>query len=202
MIVTAAAGAMAAGATGWLGTLAGRALVAEVAPLPDAPPSGRPPVAWLIGGSAVLGALLAPHATVTQLGLGAFIVFALAAAWCSDILRGIVPDICTLGPLAAMLFISLAERQLAPLVSAVIVFVPFALAASFSKGRGMGWGDVKLAALGGAALGAQTALLAFAVASAASFAIHRITRARATHIAFAPYLAAAIGAGLMIGAVR
>ena len=195
------AGAVLFGAAGWLGTIAGAALVADVAPLSEGPPSGNPPVPWLIAGSAVLGALLAQHAVAAQLGLAALVVFALVAAWCSDVLRGIVPDICTLGPLAAILFIALIEHRPAPWISAFIVFAPFALSALLSKGRGMGWGDVKLAALGGAALGAQAALLAFAVASTAAVVVHRVAGGRGAPIAFAPYLAAAIGAGLMVGAL-
>jgi hypothetical protein len=65
--------------------------------------------------------------------------------------------------------------SLAPLLSGLFAFVPFAGLALFTRGHGMGWGDVKLAALG------RTA-----------------GRARQP-IAFGPYLAASIGAALAVG---
>ena len=198
-MLAALAGALILGAVGWLGAIAGGSLVAEIDPLPGSPPSSLPPVPWLIAGSAVLGALFTPHVGVTQMGLAALVVFSLVAAWCSDVLRGVVPDICTLGPLTAILLVAAVEHQVAPWISALIVFVPFSLSALLSNGRGMGWGDAKLAALGGAALGAQVALLAFAIASAVAVVVHRVTGARGVPIAFAPYLAAAIGAGLLAG---
>ena len=69
-----------------------------------------------------------------------------------------------------------------------------------SRGRGMGWGDAKLAALGGALLGAREAALAFMLAAVAAAVIAR--RAACARdiaprpIAFGPYLAAAIVAML------
>jgi prepilin signal peptidase PulO-like enzyme (type II secretory pathway) len=60
----------------------------------------------------------------------------------------------------------------------------------------MGWGDVKLAALGGALLGAQDATLAFLVAGGAAYVVaHRGKRA-GKPIAFGPYLAVSIVATL------
>lgn len=200
MLLAAIAGAACLGAAGWLGTIVAPLLVAEISSAADGPRPGTPPTAWLIGGSAVLGALLAPHAPAPQLGLVALVVFALAAAWCADVLSGIVPDICSLGPLAVLLFIGLVEHRWATWFSAFVLFVPFAGAALLSKGRGMGWGDVKLAALGGAALGAPVALLLFAFASAAAVIVNRVTGPTRVPIAFAPYLVAAIGVGLTLGA--
>ena len=75
------------------------------------------------------------------------------------------------------------------LVSALIVVVPFALAALLSRGRGMGWGDVKLAAVAGALLGASNALLALALAAFAAAVGARFRRdagAAPRPLAFAP----------------
>jgi len=65
----------------------------------------------------------------------------------------------------------------------------------------MGWGDVKLAALGGALVGMGGIALAVVLASAAAFAVG-VTGGRARRpIAFGPYLAASIGASLALGTV-
>jgi len=62
----------------------------------------------------------------------------------------------------------------------------------------MGWGDVKLAALGGAVLGVQTAILAAAGACLiATFVNVLQKRDKAQPIAFAPYLSSAIALGLL-----
>jgi prepilin signal peptidase PulO-like enzyme (type II secretory pathway) len=61
-----------------------------------------------------------------------------------------------------------------------------------TKGIGMGWGDVKLAALGGALLGMKDAMLAFAVVSIVAIVIAKIQRREKQPLAFAPYLATAI----------
>ncbi len=79
--------------------------------------------------------------------------------------------------------------------------MPFAFAAYLSRGRGMGWGDVKLAAVAGAMLGASNALLALALAAFAAAVAARLQKrtlvidgrgaAAATlarPVAFAPYL--------------
>jgi len=186
------------GAAAWIGTVAAPPLVADVARADDAPRPGRPPTPWLIGGSAALGGLLAPHSTLPQLTMATVLVFALVTAWSTDVLHGVVPDICTLGPLAVILSLALLHHTWTPLISALILFAPFAAAASLSKGLGMGWGDVKLATLGGAALGAPLALLLFAGASLVAVIVGRALRRGRAPIAFAPYLAAAIGMGLAV----
>jgi prepilin signal peptidase PulO-like enzyme (type II secretory pathway) len=82
--------------------------------------------------------------------------------------------------------------------SMLAAFLPFALAALLSKGRGMGWGDSKLAALGGAVLGLQLSLLTFAAACLALVAVGWIRNRRTEPMAFAPYLAVAIVFGLIL----
>jgi prepilin signal peptidase PulO-like enzyme (type II secretory pathway) len=62
----------------------------------------------------------------------------------------------------------------------------------------MGWGDVKLAALGGALLGMRGAVPAFIVAAIAVYAVARVSGGVRRPIAFGPYLAASIAAALSI----
>lgn len=177
-----------------------RAFCADIAPQDDGPPPGTPPYAPLAIGCAAIGALLvAGGAAPVALGIAAIVEFALVACWCSDTICGIVPDIFTLAPLTALLLFSLAERNWGVVISALIAFAPFAAAALVSRGYGMGWGDAKLVALCGAALGAPLAVFTLAMACAAAVVVHRLRGAACGPIAFAPYIAAATGIALPLG---
>jgi prepilin signal peptidase PulO-like enzyme (type II secretory pathway) len=173
------------------------AVCKNVVPFDDGPPPGRPPVTALIVGSAIVGLSLSMRgATAPSLVLVAIVMISLVACWYSDVRCGIVPDYFTVVPLAFWLLVSVAVHNYTPLVSAAIVFVPFAIAAVISKGRGMGWGDVKLVTLGAAILGLQTAVLAFGGACLIAVFVAMIRRRRTEPIAFAPYLAGSIAAAL------
>lgn len=198
MIVTVAA-AVFFGCIGVIALYVSRALCANIAPADDGPPAGNPPSIVLVAASAALGgAIVAVGATPLEIGIAAIVMFALVACWCSDALCGIVPDLFTLVPLAALLLFSIAQHDWWILISAIAVFVPFAAAALFSKGYGMGWGDAKLVAISGAALGAPLALLALSFACAAAVIVSRVAKARGP-IAFAPYIAAATALALPLG---
>lgn len=162
-------------------------------PFEDGPVPGEPPIAWILAGSAVVGALIATRGASSQhIVLYAIVLCALSAIWCTDARYGLVPDVFTLVPLAIILGVALVEQQPWPIASAVIAFVPFAAMALVSKGRGMGWGDVKLAMLGGAVLGGEAALLAFAAGSVVAVAHAYLLGQQSRVFAFAPYLAGAI----------
>jgi prepilin signal peptidase PulO-like enzyme (type II secretory pathway) len=180
-----------------------RMLCAEIEAVEDGPPAGKPPYVVLPAACALLGiALVTFGATPLQIGIAAIVIFSLVASWCSDTLCGIVPDAFTLLPLAALLVFAVAQRDWEMALSAVIVFVPFAIAALFTRGNGMGWGDAKLVALCGAALGAPLAFLALSAACAAAVVVHRLGGATRGPIAFAPYIAALAGAALPLGLVH
>lgn len=169
-------------------------------PLEDGPVPHEPPTRWIVAGAAVAGAFITAHAgSGAQLALLAIVIAALAAVWCTDARYGLVPDIFTLVPLGLILGIALFQKQPLLLASAAIPFVPFAAAAALSKGRGMGWGDVKLAALGGAVLGAQIALPAFGLCCVAAVIYARLKGRAGQPIAFAPFMATAIAAGIPLG---
>lgn len=195
-------GALFFGLVGYVGVLlAGTVKLDE--PLDGAPVPSEPPVAWIITGCVIIGAVLAARsASSQQVVLSAIVICALAAVWCTDVRHGIVPDAFTLGPLAVIFLVALLQKQPWPFVWAAVPFAPFAITALASKGRGMGWGDVKLAALGGATLGAETALLAFAAGCLVAVVYALIRGRRGTAIAFAPYMAAAIGVALPLGAFQ
>ncbi len=179
---------------------ASRAYCADIEPAEDGPAPGTPPYAVLGVAAAAIGALLvAVGATPLQLGIAAILTFALVACWCSDTLCGLVPDVFTLVPLAALLLFAFAHRDWEMAASATIAFAPFAAAAFFSRGYGMGWGDAKLVALCGAALGAPAAIFGLSLACGAAAIVHRLRGAGRSPIAFAPYIAAASGVILPLG---
>lgn len=186
-----------------VGVMLGNAVAETLPRFEDGPPVGTPPVAALVIASAVIGAIVATHsAAPAQLLLIAVVTTALVAAWCCDVRTGIVPDYFTLGPLGVMLAVGLWQHEWWLFLSAIVPFVPFAIAATFSRGLGMGWGDVKLVALGGAVLGAQLSLLAFALACLSAVAVAHFARHKRGAIAFAPYLVAAIGIAIPLGMLR
>ncbi len=185
------------GTIAFIGTQVSRAVCAGVAPATDGPAPGRPPEIVLVAAAAILGGVLVwQGASAAQLGIAVLVIFALVACWCSDLLCGFLPDYFTLVPLAALLVFALTQRNWGLIASALVVFVPFALAAGFSRGIGMGWGDAKLVAITGAALGAPLALFALMVASGAALIGHRIAGWPKRPIAFAPYIAAVTGLAL------
>jgi leader peptidase (prepilin peptidase)/N-methyltransferase len=203
MIVAALLGAAFFTLAAFVGASIGNVVADTLQRFDDGPPPGHPPVPWLIGASAVIGAFAATHAAApSQLLFIAIVCTALVAAWCCDVRTGIVPDLFTLVPLAMMLAVALWQHEWWLWISAFVPFVPFALAALLSRGRGMGWGDVKLVALGGAVLGAQLSLLAFALACVVAVGVNYFWGRKRGAIAFAPYLVAAIGAALPIGMLR
>lgn len=192
-------GAVFFGLASYVGILLAGTVTAS--PFEDGPDCVEPPVPWIVAGAAVIGGLLVARIAGPQnIVIEAIVICALSAVWCTDARYGIVPDAFTLIPLAIVLGIAFFEKQTWPIISSAIAFVPFAGLAVVSKGRGMGWGDVKLAALGGAVLGGETALAAFAAGSVIAV-LHAYARGRESRvIAFAPYLAGAIAFALPLAA--
>ena len=199
MLVTAVVFACVA----FLAVQSSMVVCSRIAPLEGAPPASEPPVVALVLGAAFLGALfVVQHATLPELAALALVVFSLVACWASDSLRGLVPDLFTLVPLAILLVTAVAQRDWLVVISALIAFIPFGGAALFTKGKGMGWGDAKLVALAGAALGAPLAIFAMMVACIAAVVGYRVKHVKSGPIAFAPYIAAAVGAALPLGVGR
>ena len=200
MMAAALAGAAAFAFAGWAGARAGDARSARWIPFADGPRSVVPPSWAFAAAGALLGALAVCHpAGPFALAICALVVATFAAAAAVDLRCGIVPDACTLLPLAVVVAASVARGNAAAVVgSAAVSALPLAVAALLSRGRGMGWGDVKLAALAGALLGAPhatlAALAACAVATAAAFAGGRAREP----LALGPYLAGTAALALML----
>jgi Flp pilus assembly protein protease CpaA len=186
-------------ALAYLGTLLARFLTAGARAFLDGPAPGRPAVGVIAAAAALAGAFVgARGVSLPELALACLLTVALAGICYADVKFGLVPDMFTIVPLAALLVGDvLLQRWSAP-VAVVVVAGPFALAAAWSRGRGMGWGDVKLVALGAVVVGAEPALIAF---TAACFAAVAVTAARgraAVPIAFAPYLVGGLAAALSV----
>jgi len=171
------------------GLSAAAAICARVTGYEDGPQPGTPPVVALVAGAALIGGIAGAHTDPARLGLIAVVTAAFVAAWYCDVARGVVPDVFSVGPLLVMGGLAFVWHDPRMIVSSLIVVVPFAIFAYLSRGRGMGWGDVKLAAVAGALLGASNALLALALATFAA-AVGAKFRRDTTNapIAFAPYL--------------
>ncbi|MGD0472538.1 MAG: prepilin peptidase [Candidatus Velthaea sp.] len=163
------------------------------APIADGPPVAEPPVIALLIAAAVAGGICAYRGMPpSALGIVAASCALMAAIWYTDVTRGIVPDSLTLVPLIALIIAGFLTGRWYVAVVAAVPAAPFAFMAWRTKGIGMGWGDVKLAALGGALLGMKDAMLAFAVVSIVAIVIAKIQRREKQPLAFAPYLATAI----------
>jgi prepilin signal peptidase PulO-like enzyme (type II secretory pathway) len=197
-LTTALAGLLFAGA-GWIGAFGGELLCAGRAPYGDGPAPiafGRMPFAAF---GACIGLALAVHGEPpVHLAVLLVVTVALAGASAADLTCGALPDALTIGPLVLVIATGVASLDWAPAIGAAFVAVPFAVAALVSRGRGMGWGDVKLAALGGALLGVADATLAFMLAALAAYVMARRTASLRRPVAFGPYLAASIAASLTV----
>jgi leader peptidase (prepilin peptidase)/N-methyltransferase len=184
--------AIAFGIFAFAGVLIGRTYFGGE-PIADGPPVGEPPVNVLVAAAAIVGGICAYRGMPPEaLGIVAASCALMSAIWYTDVTRGIVPDSLTLIPLGALIVGGLLSGRWYVAVVAIVPAIPFAFMAWRTKGIGMGWGDVKLAALGGALLGMKDAMLAFALASLIAIVIAKVRCSGKQPVAFAPYLATAI----------
>jgi prepilin signal peptidase PulO-like enzyme (type II secretory pathway) len=183
-----------------LGLAAARGVCGSIADSPAGGPApGAVPQQVLVIGGAVLGAIAAyrglPLAGLAIVWLACGL---LTAIWASDVVRGIIPDVFTIVPLGAILLAAALAGHWEICVAAVVPAVPFAFLAWRSGGLGLGWGDVKLAMLGGPLIGMQHALMAFALGCLAAVVVARVRKVSHQPIAFAPYLVSAIALPLAL----
>ena len=198
-ILAIVVGAFIFGACSLIGIMSALAMIPKLKPFTDGPAPVHVNPFALIAGGAILGAFMAwRQVPMPELLTSAVLTGVLAAIWYCDARTGLIPDALTLIPLALALIDAMFAHQIVPvLISSVVVFVPFAAGALFSKGRGMGWGDAKLAALAGAMLGMMLATFSLGVASLIAVIVASIRyRSKPVPIAFAPYMISAIVLGL------
>jgi prepilin signal peptidase PulO-like enzyme (type II secretory pathway) len=141
---------------------------------------------------AVLGIIMALRgAGALQLGTVALVGVALAGSWHADAKHGIVPDLFTLVPLGIIAIAVMLHHTWFIAVSALVTGGAFAIAALLSRGRGMGWGDAKLAAVSGALLGLPWSLGVLGVACFGATVVAVVRHRGTKPIAFAPYIVVA-----------
>jgi prepilin signal peptidase PulO-like enzyme (type II secretory pathway) len=200
-IVVAAAVIFACSA--YLATSVASMIYAKDAPLEDGPRPGRVGL-WqtlvMVVVAAAIGVVSVEHASdLRSLAVTDLAVFALCAVIWTDVTRGFIGDWFTLPTIAIVFVVGFSEQAFFPmLISFGLVTLPFVGAALISKGMGMGWGDVKLVALGAALLNVQTSMLMFAIACMVACGIAFARHKRGEPIAFAPYLATAIAIGMIV----
>lgn len=193
-LIAAVTGALAA----WTGTMFAGILCRDVVPFEDGP-TPVPFKRWhfLIAGAAV-GASASVHGwNPAHLAGATLLLGALATCAACDLRCGILPDICTVGVIALTVGFAGWSGNWAPALSATCIAVPFAAVALLTRGRGMGWGDVKLAAAGAAVLGIGGAVVAYVFAATIAYAIARRGAALQRPLPFGAYLAGSIAVGLV-----
>jgi prepilin signal peptidase PulO-like enzyme (type II secretory pathway) len=200
VLVSGVLGAALFGTAGWLGQRISVRWYAGLVRADDGPAPIAVPSWIFVVVPACVGIAVGLHgATPVDAAILLFAVLALTVCAATDVRVGMIPDLFTLGPLALTLAVAALLHEWSPLLGAAFAFVPFAALALVSRGRGMGWGDVKLAALGGALAGMAGITLA-AVAASLTVVLLSVSRERRRKpIAFGPYLAASIGASLAFG---
>ncbi len=193
-------GAFAFGLCGYLATRLAERVYADEAPLADGPAPASVPMAVLVAVAALVGAVEATRATsFDTVAVACIVVVALCAAIWTDMTRGFIGDLFTLPTLAVVVAAGVLQGEIVTIaLSLAFATLPFAVAALISKGLGMGWGDVKLVALGSALLDARTSILMYAAACIVACGVTLVRRRRGEPIAFAPYLAGAIAAGMLL----
>ncbi len=168
-------------------------LCADVAPLDGAPEPSRLSPAVPIAAFSVLGVIVALRgAPPLQLGLIALVGIPLAGSWYADAKKGLVPDVFTMAPLALIAIAVLLHHTWFVAVSAAVTGGAFGLAALLSRGRGMGWGDAKLAAVAGALLGLPWSLGVLGIACFAATLVSVVRNRGTQPIAFAPYIVVSV----------
>ena len=190
---------IAFGLFAYAGSLIARVFYADLPVLADGPTPHAPPIRTVVAVCAILGAFCAArNVPPPSLAIIAMVCAVMTAIWCTDMTHGIVPDALTLIPLGAVVLASMMTGHWFAVVAAIVPALPFAFLAWRTKGLGMGWGDVKLAALGGALVGMQDAMLVFAIAGVVAVIVTKLRGRAKRPLAFAPYLAAAIVVPLVI----
>ena len=171
------------------GIIAAQLICARMSRLEDGPAPVKLHPSIPVALFAFVGIMLAGRgANIRELGLIALLGIPLTGAWYSDAIKGLVPDVFTLIPLGVIGVTIIVQHAWGIATSVDVIFVAFAVSAWFSKGRGMGWGDAKLAALCAAVLGLPVGLLTLAAACFAATAFS-VVRDRGTKpVAFAPFI--------------
>ena len=205
--IEAMVNALTISSTMMLGAVLGAALVALARLLVNGAEVNGRQVAAGAAITAVLTAVLAAQiGSASHLWLSVVFVSVLLAAVFTDLNRRLIPNRLTLAGLTLILLLTaiIEPAFLTERASFAIASFTFFAAAALLRPGGLGFGDVKLAAVIGAAMGAGS-IVAFLVAfvAAAFFSVGITARsgwrhARGATIPLAPFLAAGAIAVLLL----
>ncbi|MHB8148208.1 MAG: hypothetical protein ACYDGM_13250, partial [Vulcanimicrobiaceae bacterium] len=145
----------------------------------------------IVPACSAVGAIIGLHETnpLHLLGLS-FVVVSLVALVRCDLRIHWTPPWLSLVPLGFICALALLQHAYAVPISALLVSLPFATVALMTKGTGMSWSDVRVAALGTSLLGLFPAIVAFS-AAALLLAFIQWGLRRHTAVQIAPYLVGA-----------
>lgn len=191
--IFALVGALMFASAAWFGyVLAGAIIARGTERFGDAKPLA------IVGTGCALGALIGLHESspLHLLGLS-LVVVSLAALVRCDIALHWSPPWLALVPLGAIIGIAIVHHAYTVPIAALLVSLPFASIALMTKGTGMSWSDVRIAALGASLLGFFPAVVAFSSAALVLAFIQRGFR-RGAGAPFAPYLVGATAAATLI----
>lgn len=148
----------------------------------------------------VIGAIVGLRGTdpLHLLGLSLVVVSLVALVRC-DVRVHWTPPWLSLVPLGSICTLAILQHAYWVPISALLVCLPFASIALMTKGAGMSWSDVRVAALGTSLLGLFPAVIAFSAAALLAAFVQWGLRRR-NSIQMAPYLiGATIVAALSFG---
>jgi hypothetical protein len=162
----------------------------------QAAPTNLP--AAILAFGAVIGACLASRNLMWEdLVMAAIVFIALSACAHQAITTGNVSNYFIFVPLSAILVSDIAQQNWMFLLSPIVPFVPFAIAAQISRGKAIGWDEAKIATLGGAVLGPWFALLAFAAACVTAAVLAWSKKKTREPMLLVPYMTAGIAICLL-----
>lgn len=161
----------------------------RIAPLEGAPPEGPVPFIVVPLFFGLVAAVVAQRSgALLEIVAALALLAVLAASWTSDARRGLILDAFTLPGMAVMGMLCLCLHEIHPLIAGGVVGVVLGVVAFTSKGRGLGWGDVKLAALGTSVVGLPIGVVTLCVACVAVSGYALVIRRSKEPVAFAPFL--------------
>jgi hypothetical protein len=186
-------GALMFAAAAWFGYVLSELLIARRSDTfaNEVNPGALVAIAFVVGGLIGLHGARPLH----LLGLS-LIAISLATLVRCDLRLHTTPPWVSLIPLAGVCSFALVEHAYWIPLSALVVSLPFASVAIVTKGAGMSWSDVRIAALGTSLVGLFPAVVAFAlVAVVAAFVQWGLRRKNG--IQMAPYLIGATAAAAL-----
>jgi hypothetical protein len=187
---------------GWFATQIGEWFAEKITPHTDGPATvrlGITPAIAIAFATAFMGFRFSAHGTaIFSMIFIALVICTLIIACWTDLRTGQVPVVVILPVILLVFGVDIFNKDWASVGSGILLASPFAITAFLSKGRGIGWGDVEIVALGGVVLGLNLGILAFSAACFLSVGVTFLRKKMKEPIAFIPYLTVVIAIAMLI----